>query len=86
MANEFMRFLICPGELDNLAKQKRLMTVTTDYLADDIYSAFGEADVSINYDDLGLMDNTITQMRRAVNAVAQGKLGKEEAVAAFGSF
>lgn len=86
MANEFMRFLICPSELDNLAQQKRLMTVTTDYLADDIYSAFGEADVSINYDNLGLMDNTMTQMRRAVNAVAKGKLSRDEAVAAFGSF
>lgn len=86
MANEFLRFLISTEELNNLAAQKRLLTVTGDYRADKIYTAFAEADETINFDILGLMDAPMIQMRRAFNAVSRGEMSKEEALERFGTF
>ena len=86
MANEFVRFLISTEELNNLAAQKRLITVTDDYRSDKIYAAFAEADEIINFDILGLMDAPMIQMRRAFNAVSRGEMSKEEALERFGTF
>ncbi|MBQ9538945.1 MAG: extracellular solute-binding protein [Treponema sp.] len=85
MANEFIRFLITPTELNRLAMNKRMLTATEEYSFDDIYKAFDSVDEYINYDDLGLLDNAIVQVKKAVNAVVTGSMSCDEAAGAFGS-
>ena len=84
LANEFMRFLLAAPELNNLSKIKRLVTVSTDYSFDEVYSAFATAQ-SICLEHVGIMDNAIKQMRTAVWLVANGMMTADEAMQGFGS-
>ena len=83
-ANEFMRFLLTTQELNNLSKIKRLVTASTDFSLDEVYSAFGEA-TPIYFDRIGIMDNVVKQMRTAVWLVANKKMTAEETMKNFGS-
>ena len=85
MANEFMRFLVRTEELNNLAKIKRLITVSTDYSVDEIYEPFSKSN-SIYLEEIGLMDNAIAQMRKAVYQVMIGEMTVEQAMANYGNF
>ena len=62
-----------------------MLTATEEYSFDDIYKAFDSVDEYINYDDLGLLDNAIVQVKKAVNAVVTGSMSCDEAAGAFGS-
>ena len=87
MANEFMRFLISTGELNELARVKRLLTTSTDFSLDGIYASFSEvdADRTIYEQDVGLQDPPIIQLRQAVWQVESGNMSVEEAIKAFGT-
>jgi len=87
MANEFMRFLISPKELDNMAGLKRLITPVDDFSADELYSAVSEipADRSFSDKETGLLDPAVRQFRAAIYAVGNGKMTVDEAVAAYGN-
>ena len=87
MTNEFMRFLISTAELNEMAKVKRLMTTSSDLSLDGMFAAFGELDEAqtLYEPNLGLLDDAITQTRRASWQVANGLLSVDEAVAAFGT-
>lgn len=85
MTNEFMRFLIRTDELNNLAKIKRLITTSTDYSFDEMYTPLSKSN-PIYLDELGLVDNATAQMRNAVYKVLRGDMTVDEAVANYGSF
>ena len=85
MTNEFMRFLIRTDELNNLAKIKRLITTSTDYSFDEMYTPLGKSS-PIYPDELGLVDNATAQMRNAVYQVMRGNMTVEQAVANYGQF
>ncbi len=84
LANEFMRFLLSSEELNNLSAIKRLVTVSTDFSFDEVYSAFAVA-TFVYAERTGLMDNAIKQVRRAVRNVANGTMSPEEAMASYGT-
>ncbi len=84
-ANEFIRFLIRTEELNNLAQIKRLVTCSTDYSFDEMFSALQNANPIYQY-ETGIMDNTFTQLRNACYEVAKGNMSIDEAVAAYGKF
>jgi len=88
MANEFMRFLICTEELNQMAREKRMVTPCIDMSLDAVYTSFGALgqDQIIYISDLGLDDAPDTQVRRAGNRVSTGQLTVDQAVAAFGTF
>ena len=85
MTNEFMRFLIRTDELNNLAKIKRLITTSTDYSFDEMYTPLSKS-TPIYLDELGLVDNATAQMRTAVYQVLRGNMTVDQAVANYGSF
>lgn len=87
MANEFMRFLVTPGEMNRMAQAKRMVTPCTDMSLDGVYAAFGGMDVSrvINISELGLADTPDAQVRKAGWQVSNGTMTVDEAVAAFGT-
>ena len=87
MANEFMRFLICTEELNQMAREKRMVTPCIDMSLDAVYTSFGALgqDRIIYISDLGLDDAPDTQVRRAGNRVSTGQLTVDQAVAAFGT-
>ena len=87
MANEFMRFLICKKELDNMAGLKRLISPVADFSDDEVYSALSDipADRCFSDKDTGLMDPAVRQFRAAIYQVGNGKMTVDEAVAAYGS-
>ncbi|MCR4899852.1 MAG: hypothetical protein K5907_03445 [Treponema sp.] len=85
MADEFMRFLIRTDELNNLAKIKRLITASTDYSFDQMYTPLSKS-TPIYLDELGLVDNATAQMRTAVYQVLRGNMTVDQAVANYGSF
>ncbi len=84
IANEFMRFLLTEEELNTISRNKRLVTVSTDYSFDDIYKAFSDA-TPVYFEWVGIMDNAIKQFRSAVWHVGNGKMTSEEAMSQFGS-
>ena len=88
MANEFMRFLITPRELNEMAKNKGLMSPTKDLSFNDMYAAFGAVPESriLSPEVFGLMDDAVIQFRQALFRVATGAMTVEDAVAAFGTF
>ena len=88
MANEFMRFLISSGELNEMAQNKGLMSPTKDLSFNSMYAAFGELPESriLSPELIGLTDDAVIQMRQAVFHVGTGEMTIDEAVAAFGSF
>ncbi|MBQ5444087.1 MAG: carbohydrate ABC transporter substrate-binding protein, partial [Erysipelotrichaceae bacterium] len=65
MTNEFMRFLICDEELNEMASVKRLVTPTTDLSIDSVYAPFGQvpADRIISPEMLGITDPLTVQIR-----------------------
>ena len=88
MANEFMRFLISPPELSEMAQIKGLMSPTKDLSFNSMYAAFGAVPESriLSPEEFGLTDDAVIQLRQAVYHVGTGEMTIDEAVAAFGTF
>lgn len=88
MANEFMRFLVTPGELNEMAKNKGLMSPTKDFSFNSIYAAFGKVPEEriISPEEIGLTDDAVKQLRQAVYGVGTGNMTIDEAVGAYGTF
>jgi multiple sugar transport system substrate-binding protein len=88
MANEFMRFLVSSPELNEMAKNKGLMSPTKDLSFNSMYAAFGEVPESriLSPEEIGLTDDAVIQLRQAVYNVGTGKMTIDEAVAAYGTF
>lgn len=87
MTNEFMRFLIREKELGNMAAIKRLITPTSDFSLDEVYSSlegFPE-DRAFSYQETGLNDAAVKEFRAAAYKVANGEMTIDEAVSAYGS-
>lgn len=85
MANEFMRFLLRTEELNNIAKVKGLITCSTDYSFDDVYAPIGKSEHLYQL-EIGLLDNTYTQLRWAAYKVFTGKMTVDEAIKNYGKF
>ena len=88
MANEFMRFLITPPDLNLMAQNKGLVSPTKDLSFNSMYSAFGAVPESriLSPEEFGLTDDAVIQLRQAVYRVGTGELTIDEAVAGYGSF
>ena len=88
MANEFMRFLANPQELEAMASEKRLLPVTTDLTFDGVYEPFSIIDPAriIATREVGLTDEVTIQYRVASYQVANGEATIDEAIAGFGSY
>ncbi len=88
MANEFMRFLITPPELNEMAQNKGLMSPTKDLHFNSIYAAFGVVPESriLSPEVIGLTDDAVIQLRQAVYRVGTGEMTIDEAVAGYGTF
>ena len=88
MANEFMRFLVSTQELNDIARAKRLLTVTSDLAYDGAYAPFSKIDASkiISTREVGLSDEATIQYRVAAYQVANGEASIDEAIAGFGSY
>ncbi len=88
LTNEFIRFLLSPGELDQMAKDKRLVTVTKDMSLDGIYSAFEQVAPghSLNEQQIGLNDPAIIQMRLMLDDIMKGEKTVQEALDAYGTY
>ena len=67
MANEFMRFLITPQELSEMAQNKGLMSPTKDLSFNSMYAAFGAIPESriLSPEEFGLTDDAVIQLRLA---------------------
>ena len=85
MTNEFMRFLLHTAELNNLAMIKRLITCSTVYSFDDVYAPLEKAEHLYQL-EIGIMDNTYSQLRVAAYKVFTGKMSVDEAVKNYGKF
>ena len=85
MANEFMRFLLRTEELNNLAMIKRLITCSTVYSFDDVYAPLGNTEHLYQL-ELGILDNTYSQLRMAAYKVLTKKMTVDEAVNNYGKF
>ena len=88
MANEFMRFLVTPQELNNMAQNKGLMSPTKDLSFNRIYAAFGEVPESrvLSPEVIGLTDDAVIQVRKANYGVGTGEMTIDEAIEGFGSY
>ena len=88
MANEFMRFLITPRELSEMAKNKGLMSPTKDLSFNSMYAAFGSVPESriLSPEVIGLTDDAVIQLRQAVYRVGTGEMTMDEAIAGYGTF
>lgn len=88
MANEFMRFLVSTQELNDIARAKRLLTVTQDLAYDGVYAPFSKVDPSriISTHEVGLSDEVTIQYRVAAYQVANGESSIDEAIAGFGAY
>ena len=88
MANEFMRFLITPEELNEMAQNKGLMAPTKDLSFNSMYAAFGTVPESriLSPEVFGLSDDAVIQLRMAAYQVAKGAMTIDEAVAGYGTF
>ena len=88
MSNEFMRFLITPRELNEMAQNKGLISPTKDLSFNSMYAALGavpEARI-LSPEVFGLTDDAVIQLRQAGYLVGTGAMTIDEAVAAYGSF
>ena len=87
MTNEFMRFLITPGELNRMASVKRLVTPAKDLSFDAVYEPFGEmpAERTLSPEIIGITDPMATQVRIASYLVGTGKMTVDEAISRYGS-
>ena len=88
MANEFMRFLITSRELNEMARNKGLMSPTKDLSFNSMYAAFGKVPEFriMSPEVFGLTDDAVIQLRQAVYGVGTGAMTIDEAVAGFGTF
>ena len=88
MANEFMRFLITPRELNEMAQNKGLMSPTRDLSFNSLYAAFGDIPESrvLSPVVIGLTDDALFQVRQAVYNVGMGEMTIDEAAAGYGTF
>ena len=88
MTNEFMRFLICNNELDEMASVKRLVTPTSDLSFDSVYAPFGQvpAERTISPEVVGISDQLTGQIKAAAFKVGKGEITVDEAVTMYGSF
>ena len=88
MANEFMRFLITPRELNEMAQNKGLISPTKDLSFNSMYAALGAVPESriLSPEVFGLTDDAVIQLRQAVYQVGTGGLSIDEAIAGFGTF
>ena len=88
MANEFMRFLITPEELNEMARNKGLLSPAKDLSFDSMYAAFGAVPESriVSPEEFGLTDDAVIQLRQAGFQVGTGAMTVDEAVAGFGTF
>ncbi len=88
MANEFMRFLITQTELNEMAKNKGLMSPTKDLSFNSMYAAFGEVPESriLSPEVIGVTDDAVLQLRQAGYCVGTGKMTIDEAIATYGKF
>ena len=88
MANEFMRFLINTRELNEIAKNKGLMSPTKDLSYNSMYSAFGVVPESriLSPEEIGLTDDAVLQLRQAVYRVGTGEMTIDEAIKSYGTF
>jgi multiple sugar transport system substrate-binding protein len=88
MTNEFMRFLITTGELEQMASVKRLITPTTDLSLDSLYAPFAQVpeERTLSPEMLGITDSLTVQIKNAAYLVGKGELTVDEAVAMYGSF
>ena len=88
MANEFMRFLVTPQELNEMAQNKGLMSPTKDLSFNSMYAAFGDVPESrvLSPEVIGLTDDAVIQLREAVYAVGTGEMTIDEAIDSFGTF
>jgi len=88
MANEFMRFLITPRELNEMAQNKGLISPTKDLSFNSMYAALGAVPESriLSPEEFGLSDDAVIQLRLAGYLVGTGEITIDEAVAGYGSF
>ena len=88
MANEFMRFLVTPQELNEMAQNKGLMSPTKDLSFNSMYAAFGDVPESriLSPEEFGLTDDAVIQLRQAVYGVGTGEMTIDEAIDKFGTF
>ena len=85
MANEFMRFLLRTEELNNLAKIKRLITCSTVYSFDDVYAPLENTEHLYQL-EIGILDNTYSQLRNAAYQVLLGNQTVDEAISCYGKY
>lgn len=88
MANEFMRFLITPRELNEMAQNKGLISPTKDLSFNSMYAALGavpEARI-LSPEVIGLTDDAVIQLRQAGFLVGTGAITIDEAIAGYGTF
>ena len=85
MTNEFIRFLLRTEELNNIAKIKRLITCSTVFSYDDVFAPIEKAEQLYQL-EIGLLDNTYTQLRWAAYKVFTGKMTVDEAIKNYGKF
>lgn len=88
VANEFMRFLITTGKLNEMAQNKGLMSPAKDLSFSSMYAAFGDIpeDRILSPEEIGLTDDAVIQLRQAVYCTGTGKMTIDEAIAGYGSF
>ncbi len=88
VANEFMRFLVTSEELNEMAKNKGLMSPTKDLSFNSMYAAFGDIPESriLSPEEIGLTDDAVVQLRMAVYEFATGKKTIDEAIEGFGTY
>ena len=88
IANEFMRFLITSPELNEMAKNKGLMSPTKDLSFNSIYAEFGKVPESriLSPEEIGISDDAVFQFRMAVYNCSLGEMSIDEAVSAYGTF
>ncbi|MBQ6566978.1 MAG: hypothetical protein IJL80_07965, partial [Treponema sp.] len=81
------RFLITSRELNEMARNKGLMSPTRDLSFNSMYAAFGNIPESriLSPEVFGLTEDATIQVRMAVYGFVTGKLTIDEAVAAYGS-
>ena len=85
MTNEFMRFLLRTEELNNLAMIKRLLTCSTVYSFDDVYAPLGKTEHLYQL-EIGILDNTYSQLKSAAYQVFLGRLTIDDAILKYGKY
>ena len=87
LANEFMRFLVCAEELNELARVKGVLTASATGSDDPSYSALRDVNHAnvISAVRVGLSDGAIAQVRTLACEVGNGRMSVDDAVAAYGT-